>query len=207
MTLTGWRDRWFPSPDLDGLAIWALDLEMSGLQADRDRILSVGMVPIRGSVIRYGERYSSLVRPPDLDRLSNEGLRAHHLIRADLEHAPPLDAVLPEIDRRLREGALLLHFASLDLAFLRRAYRACGLAWPAPAVVDTVELLLRLHQRRLQWTPHAAPPQTTLADAREALGLPAHESHDAMGDALATAELYLVLRHRLGAFRLRDIRT
>jgi DNA polymerase-3 subunit epsilon len=207
MAWTDWRNRWFPSPALDELTLWALDLEMSGLDAERDRILAVGMVPIRRSVIRYGERYSSRVRPVDLDALSSEGLRAHHLIRADLDGAPPIEAVLPEIDRRLRDGALVLHFAAVDLAFLRRAYRECGLEWPAPPIVDTVDLLVRLHERLQRWTPSAVPPKTALGDARAALGLPAHDTHDALGDALATAELYLVLRHKLGAFTLRDIRT
>ncbi len=207
MVWTDWRRRWFASPALDDLALWALDLEMSGLQPERDRILSVGMVPIRRSAIRYGERFSSLVRPPDLDTLSSEGLRAHHLIRADLAHSPPLEDVLPDIDRRIREGPLVLHFAAVDLAFLTRAYRDCGLAWPTPVVIDTVDLRHRLYRRQARWNPNAAPPGTSLAEARASFGLPAHESHDALGDALATAELYLVLRHRLGAFTLRDIRT
>lgn len=207
MTWTDWRRRWLASPALDDLALWALDLEMSGLQPDRDRILSVGMVPIRRSTIRYGERFSSFVRPPDLDSLSSEGLRAHHLIRADLAQAPPLGDVLPAIDTRVREGPLVLHFAALDLAFLARAYRDCGLAWPNPVVVDTVELQHRLYRRQARWNPHATPPGTSLPEARASFGLPSHESHDALSDALATAELYLVLRHRLGAFTLRDIRT
>ena len=64
------RRRW------DEVVFWALDLEMSGLHTGADRILSIGMVPIRQGVIRYGERFYSLVRPPDVNGLSSEGLRA-----------------------------------------------------------------------------------------------------------------------------------
>ena len=206
MPLTAWRDRLFPSPLLDEVTLWALDLEMSGLDAARDRIVSVGMVPVRHGTIRYGERYASLVRPPDQEALSTEGIRAHHILPSDLESAPPLQEVLPEIDRRLREGPLLVHFAQLDLAFLEHGYRRTGLAWQPPEVVDTVDLLLDLQQRLEQWTPHPTPVKTSLGDARLALGLPAYPSHDALSDALATAELFLVLRHRLGARVLRDVR-
>jgi DNA polymerase-3 subunit epsilon len=184
---------------------WALDLEMSGLHPGADRILSVGMVPIRQGVIRYGERFCSLVRPPDLTGLSTEGLRVHHILPAEIVDAPTLAEVLPEVDRRLREGTLLLHFAQLDLAFLRDGYRRCEMHWPGPPLVDTMNLLLTYHQRLQQWTPHPPPPRTALDEARVDLGLPAYPSHDALSDALATAELFLVLRSRLGLERLRGI--
>ena len=137
--------------------------------------------------------------------MSTEGLRAHHLLPADIAGAPPLSAVLPEVDRRLREGVLLVHYSQLDLAFLRDGYRRCGLVWPRPRLVDTVNLLLELHQRQQQWTPHPPPPRTALSEARAALGLPAYPSHDALSDALAAAELFLVLRSRLSLETLRGI--
>jgi DNA polymerase-3 subunit epsilon len=119
--------------------------------------------------------------------------------------APSIARVLPEIAARLREGVLLLHFKALDLAFLREAHRRSGTSWPRPRVVDTVDLLLRLHDRQQQWTPHPPAPATGLAAARERLGLPAYPSHDALCDALATAELFLVLRSRLGLCTLRSL--
>ena len=48
-------------------------------------------------------------------------------------------------------------------------------------------------------------PQLNLADARRACGLPDYPAHDALTDAVATAELFLVLRHRLGARTLREL--
>jgi len=197
--------RLFRSRRWDEVVFWALDLEMSGLRAGSDRILSVGMVPIRHGVIRYGERYYSLVRPPDLEGLSTEGLRAHHLLPADVAGAPSIGQVLPEVDRRLREGTLLVHFAELDLAFLRDAYRRCGMEWSRPRLVDTMNLLMDLHHRQQRWTPHPPPPRTALSEARADLGLPAYPSHDALSDAVATAELFLALRSRLKLETLRGI--
>ena len=197
--------RLFRSRRWDEIVFWALDLEMSGLRAGRDRILSVGMVPIRNGVIRYGERFYSLVRPPEIEGLSTEGLRAHHILPADIAGAPGIGDVLPEVDRRLKEGALLVHFAELDLAFLRDAYRRCGMAWPRPRLVDTMNLLMDLHQRQQRWTPHPPPPRTALSEARADLGLPAYPPHDALSDAVATAELFLVLRSRLNLETLRGI--
>jgi DNA polymerase III subunit epsilon len=197
-------DRFLGAPRWDEAVLWALDLETSGLSAGTDRILSVGMVPIRAGVIHYGERYHSLVRPPQPDRLSTEGIRAHHILPAEVEDAPPLGTVLPEIDRRIREGLLLVHYAKLDLAFLRDAYRRTNTAWPRPRVIDTIDLLLALHDRRQQWTPHPPPPATALPEARAALGLPTYPNHDALSDAVATAELFLLLRSHLNLGTLKS---
>jgi DNA polymerase-3 subunit epsilon len=197
MPRTGWPD-WLargrrPWPEV----LWAVDLETTGLHARRDRILAVGMVPVRNRVIRYGERFATFVRPPAGAAPGAEGLRAHHLLPADLAGAPSIEAVLPEIDRRLREGGLLVHHAAIDVAFLRSAYRRGRMRWPAPRVVDTADLLWTLHRRRHRFTPHPPAPRIALAAAREQLGLPPYPAHDALLDALAAAELFLVLQSRL----------
>ncbi len=196
----------FRSPAWDSLTYWALDLETTGLRPKEDSILSVGMVPLRDGVIHYGERFYSLVRPKQEGVLSDEGLRAHHILPSESAAAPTLGHVLPEVDRRLRDSVLLLHFADLDVNFLRRAYQNIGWAWTRPTVVDTVDLLLKLQRRRQQIDPNPARVRTALTEARADMGLPPHEAHHALADAMATAELFLALRARLGASTLRDLR-
>ena len=93
-----------PSPEWDEVLFWSLDLETGGLDPRRDPILAVGMVPVREGTIRIGESYRSLVRPADGTRIDPESIRAHQLIWGELKEAPPIAEVLPEIDRRLREG-------------------------------------------------------------------------------------------------------
>jgi DNA polymerase-3 subunit epsilon len=193
------------SPKWEDVVFWSLDLETSGLSPRRDTIIAAGAVPIRRGIIQYGERYSTLVAQADPARPPGEGLRAHHILPSELEEAPPLDAVIRELDRRMREGALLLHFSSLDLGFLRRAYRQLGMRWPKPPVVDTVHLLHRFQYYMERLQAHATPVRTALPEARAALALPAYPDHDALSDALATAELFLALRARLGARTLREL--
>jgi DNA polymerase-3 subunit epsilon len=205
MQFSDWRNRLFPSPRWDEELYWALDLETSGLRIGDDAILSVGMVPIRNGVIRYGERFASMVCPPPGQTVSTEGLRAHHLIPAEYADAPPIGDVLPHIDRRLREGILLVHHARLDVGFLKNAYRRLERERPPLRVLDTIDLLLALHLRKHRFTPHPPRVRTGLSDVRVDLGLPAHTQHEALGDAVATAELFLLLRHRLATCRLREL--
>ncbi len=197
----------FFSPPWDSLAYWALDVETGGLEPGRDPIIAVGMVPILGGRIRLGEAYRTLVRPAEGDEIGPDSVRAHQLVWGEVRDAPAIEDVLPEVDRRLGDGVLLVHHRAIDVPFLRRAYRRAKVRWRSPEIVDTVDLLLALaHRRRFRSPLLPGEVSVNLSAARAAHGLPAYQVHDALTDAVATAELFLVLRHELGAKTLRDLR-
>ncbi len=198
----------FSSPPWDSVTYWSLDLETGGLDAGKDPIIALGMVPIRGGRIRLRESFRTLVRPGGQRRIDPDSVRAHQLVRDELRDAPTVDEVLPIVERALRGNVLLVHHRAIDVRFLQEACRRTGVRWPGPPVVDTVDLLLRL-ARRARFTSPDHPgdrPALNLSAAREAHGLPAYRAHEALTDAVATAELFLVLRHALGARTLRDLR-
>jgi DNA polymerase-3 subunit epsilon len=197
----------FTSPRWDLPVYWALDLETGGLDARHDPILSVGMVPIRGGVIRLGESFSTLVRPDPGRPIRPESVRAHQLLAGDLRKSPPLHAVLMEVDRRLEGGVLLVHNRGIDLPFLKDGHARTNLPWKRPRVVDTVDLIVRAATRRRFIRPGGEEmPSLNLSEARRVHGLPDYQAHDALTDAVSTAELFLVLRQVIGAKRLRDLR-
>lgn len=197
----------FGSPPWDEVTYWALDLETGGLDPRRDPIVAVGMVPIRQGTVRLGEGFRSLVRPAEGQRIRPESVAAHQLLASEVAGAPSLEEVLREVDRRLREGVLLVHFQAVDVPFLRRAYSRAGLRWPRPKVVDTVALLVRL-DRRAQFTSpdrHPDGPALQLGEARRRHGLPDYQAHDPLTDAVAAAELFLVLRLALKVRWVREL--
>lgn len=196
---------WLRSTAWDAVDYLALDLETSGLDPERERILGVGTVPLHGGVVRWGERYFSLVHPEGFGRLDGEAIGVHQILPAELQDAPPLDQVLAAVEERLEGHVLLAHHAPLDVGFLRRAFRAAGRPWPRPRVVDTRLLVARLDRRLHQLHPYGRPLPRSLAEVRKALDLPRYEYHHALTDALATAELFLVLRRRLGLQTLRQL--
>jgi DNA polymerase-3 subunit epsilon len=198
----------WPSPPWDRVTYWALDLETGGLDVRVDPIIAVGMVPIRDGVIRLGEAYASLVRPGAAAHIDPASISAHQLLPGEVRTAPALEDVLFEVDRRLHEGALLVHQAAIDVRFLKRAYRTTRLRYPRPPVVDTVTLLVKAAKRARFLDPGAPEhePDLNLGTARRVNGLPDYAQHDALTDAIATAELFLVLRRKLGAKTLRDLR-
>jgi DNA polymerase-3 subunit epsilon len=196
----------FSSPRWDSLVYWALDLETGGLDAKTDAILAVGMVPIRSGTIRLGEAFSTLVRPEGA--IHPRSVEAHQLVLGEVTSAPALARVLPEVERRIAEGVMLVHHQAIDVEFLKRAFGRLGQRWPKPPVVDTVELLVKAARRARFRNPDMPDdiPTLNLANARREYGLPDYSAHDALTDAVAAAELFLVLRRRLQAKTLRDLR-
>jgi len=196
------------SPPWDSVVYWSLDLETGGLDPKRDPILSVGMVPVHGGVIRYGDAWESLVRPAPGGAISAKSIETHQLVPDEVRDAPTLADVLSGIEQRVRGGVLLVHHASIDVRFLRRAFEQCRMSWPRPNVVDTVDLLLKMVKKARFTNPDArdGDPVLNLSAARAHFGLPDYHAHDALTDAVAAAELFLVLRRRLGAKTLRDLR-
>lgn len=196
----------FSSPRWDLPVYWALDLETGGLDARKDPILSVGMVPIRSGVIRLGESFSTLIRPDPGRPIKPESVRAHQLLAGDLRKSPPLQAVLLEVGRRLEGGVLLVHNRGIDLPFLKEGHARTGVPWKKPRVVDTVDLIVKAASRRRFIRPEGEEmPSLNLSEARRAQGLPDYQAHDALIDAVSTAELFLVLRQAIGAKTLRDL--
>lgn len=196
---------WFlRSPPWPSATFWALDLETGGLDTRRDPVIAVGMVPIREGVVRIGEAYRTLVRPPEGGAIDPDSVRAHQLLWGEVQDAPPREIVMKEIAARLRDEILLVHNQAFDVAFLRRDFEAVGLRWPSPRVADTARLLVKIGRMRQPDLPPDMQP-LNLARARRAYGLPEYQAHDALTDAVATAELFLVLAEVLGASTVRDL--
>ncbi len=186
---------------LDALPLLAVDLETTGLSPDRDRLLAVGWVPVDGTRIDLSGARRYVARRED----PGEAVVIHGLTHDDLEVGWPLEEVLAALKTALSGRVLLAHYAAFDLAFLDAAFRSVGEQPVRPPDVCTLDL-----QRRLL-TRHGHVPHDGLRlwRAREQHGLPPTRAHDALGDALACAELYLAQVAELGIsgpLYLRDVR-
>jgi DNA polymerase-3 subunit epsilon len=186
---------------LDRLSLLAVDLETTGLSPAHDEVLAVGWVPVDGLRIDLSGGRRRVVRHDD----PGDAVTIHGLTHDDLEEGRPLAEVLAELRRALAGRVLLAHHAPFELAFLDAAHRSVGERAVLPPAVCTLELQRRLLSRHGE----VRPGDLRLWRARERHGLPVTAAHDALGDALACAELYLAQTAELGAsgpLSLRDVR-
>jgi DNA polymerase III subunit epsilon len=169
-----------------------VDLETTGLDPDRDEIVSFAGIPIDAGRITIGGACTLTIRPGQMP--GAETIRIHGLRPKDLVDAPELADVLDTMLEALTGRVLVAHSAWVERGFLTKALENAGVRLRRP-VIDTAVLFRRL--RGGEGEDDEAPVR--LSSAARELGLPVHRPHHADGDALTTAQLFLALATRLEA--------
>jgi DNA polymerase-3 subunit epsilon len=168
------------------VAYCVLDLETTGLSPQRDEIVSWATVPVdRGRIVVGGIR-DGLVRPAG--PVPATSVRIHGIRPTDLDDAPPLDEALDALLEAVADRVLVVHVDWVERGFLGAALRRRGMRLRGP-VLDTARLA------------HARFPDlgeaVALTTLSRRLGLPVYAEHEARGDALTTAQVFLALATRL----------
>lgn len=181
-----------PLPDLrqswERAEFVVLDFETTGLDARRDRLLSMGWVVMQGPAIPLATAHHRLIRP---EREIPEASAVIHRITDDraaegMAEIDALDELLPVLAGRF----LVAHNARFELAFLDAACRRHFGARPVMPVIDTLQLARRGFERR--HLPHGKG-ELRLDSLRTRYHLPRYHAHHALIDALGTAELFSAL--------------
>ncbi|MBI4957013.1 MAG: 3'-5' exonuclease [Myxococcales bacterium] len=134
------RDPWWDEP-LERCPLVFLDLEMTGLDSERDRVVEICAERVRGDVLEA--RLCSLVRAD-----CGGGEAYHHLGPEVLATAPTFAELAPEIEAIFAGGVLVAHAAGHDAAFLAAEMRRIGRSFACPHYVDTLALSRRAFNLR-----------------------------------------------------------
>ncbi len=173
---------------LERLPMVAIDCETTGLDARRDRIVSIAAVRIAAGL--------SVVEPPVLDTLIDprmpipaRAVAVHGIDNARIANAPTIAEAYDEILAALAGCVVVGHHVSFDLAMLAGEVRRNGLDWREPAHFDTFELMAGLG---------LAADNIDLVEMLALLGIePKGTRHTAAGDARMAADLFVALARKL----------
>lgn len=175
---------------LEQAPLLALDVETTGLNAEKDGIVSIGLMPFSLQRIRCAEARYWVVKPRT--ELSDTSITFHHITHSDIRHAPALAHVLKALLNAMAGHVMVVHYRNLERGFLDQAVRRHlgeGLQFP---VIDTMQLEALMHRGNRSWMDRLLrrpPVSIRLADSRARYHLPPYHAHHALTDALATAEL------------------
>jgi DNA polymerase-3 subunit epsilon len=162
-------------------ARWVVvDCETSGLDIDRDRLLSVAGVAVREGRVDLADAYEAKVRQ---DTPSSPENIVIHGIGGDTQvlHGKELERVAREFAAFVGDGVPAAFHAAFDAGILRRHGVAPRRRW-----LDLAGLAPALF-------PALGRKDSSLDHWLAAFGIPLQARHDALGDAFATAQLLLVL--------------
>ncbi|MBF0611111.1 MAG: 3'-5' exonuclease [Magnetococcales bacterium] len=166
-----------------------LDLETTGLNPSRAEILSIGAVPVVGDKILTSRALRLLVKPEG--EIDPETIRIHGLRPIDVENGLPADEAVRILTNFMGSRPLLGYYLEFDMAMVDKYLEPmCGVRLPN----RRIEVSEVYYRHKLDLTSMATPYVDLSFEAiRRDLGVPLLDPHDAMGDALMTAMMYIRL--------------
>lgn len=169
------------------------DTETTGLEpSSGDEIIQIAAVRIVNGRLLQGEYFDQLVNPGrDIPAGSTT---IHGISNEQVQDKPGIEEVLPGFARFVGHSILVAHNAAFDMRFLELKSDVCGVRFDNP-VLDTVLLSAWLHDHS---------QHHTLDDLAQRYGIIIESRHSALGDSMATAQVFLRLLKQLAS---RDVLT
>lgn len=184
-----------------------LDLEMTGPEPDYNEIIQIGAVLFDDDWQEKG-RYLTNVYPENEEAFSSASEKIHNLSLADLEDAPMIYDVIPEmetwiceklglrvpkdqLDRTpfLRNVIICGQSVINDINFLKEAYRYEKLKWPYSRVLLDLHTLAYFTFRVLKANGQKVPDRLSLTAIANHFGFAREDGfHNALEDAVLTAQ-------------------
>jgi DNA polymerase III subunit epsilon len=172
-----------------------LDTESTGLDAKRDRLVSIGAVSSMHFQLFLEDVFEVFL--PIAHNTS--AVHVHGITRelAAERGMPEAEAIAGFLDY-LRDGVIVGHHVRHDVAMLEEATRRhFGLERLSNLVVDTMDLTLRLEELgRMTRSPFEEQPDFSLDGLCRRFAIPPHDRHTAMGDAFLTGQIFIKLLKR-----------
>ena len=173
-----WLNPW--EQPLLGTRYFVLDLESDGLQRKNNRILSVGAITVVDQRLCYNDAFYHVLH--HTGGLQADAMLIHGLSPTTLQQGDNTEAVLGALCEQGQHSVWVGFHAGFDARLLQQAFQSV-LQWSCdPTILNVAEYLPALF-------PEHTDTQHHLDDWVEHFGLYAIERHNALGDAMVTAEL------------------
>lgn len=169
-----------------------LDLETSGLDPERDHILSLGYLELSQGTLCLQSAETTYVQAHD--KVKAETAVINHIVPQMLIDAHALDDAMLKLFARMQGKVLLVHGSNVERRFIQRYLQQRYQLTDLPLIwFDTLLMEKSLFSnRQLQ-----QQGDYRLAAVRSRHNLPAYPGHGALVDALATGELFIALCKKL----------
>jgi DNA polymerase-3 subunit epsilon len=182
---------------LDETTFVVFDTELTGLNARKDSIVSLGAVKMQGKRILLADEFYRLVEPRTA--LTAKSVVIHQITPSEAAGLPGIEALLPEFIEYCGDAVVVGHAVSIDLGFLNREMKHLYGHGIRNRAVDTARLYQWLRNKEENACAYhsGVPDSLDLFSLAKKYHIPVSSAHNALGDAFITAQLLQRLLHDL----------
>ncbi len=174
--------RIYSSTDLKAAKFYAIDVETTGLDLDKDEIISFACVPIIDLKILVRDTFYTLIKPKSYNY---KAMRYHGISKDNLMDAPGFEEVSDRILKAL-DGILVGHSVEFDFSFLKTNFKSLGVRFKRDLIdIAMVERWLRLKRKTEE-------DNFGLDGMIATYGMEQHYRHNAAADAFFAAQIFQI---------------
>ena len=160
----------------------ALDVETTGLDPEKDRIVEIALIRISdGNIV---DKLVTLLNPemripPDVSSI--HGITDNHV-----KNAPLFSDIAEPVLKLINGKTILVHNADFDIPFLKNELKLCGLELPDIKIIDNRKIIDTLKIAR----KHFCFPNNSLSTIATYYNIDTSGLHRAEADAIMTYRIY-----------------
>lgn len=159
-----------------------VDTETTGLNANVDRVIEIGIIRVEGGKITH--KYSKIINPTI--EVSEFSYKMTGIKKSEIKKAPTFEKIKNEIFDLLKGGLFVAHNAKFDYDFLDNEFMKVDMPFSVPQLC-TVKLTRMLY-------PHF--PRHDLDTVTQRLHLEIKKRHRAFDDAYSLWEILQIIMEK-----------
>ncbi|DAB40971.1 MAG TPA: DNA polymerase III subunit epsilon [Sulfurovum sp. UBA12169] len=174
-----------------GDEIVVFDCETTGLDPQKDHIVSIGAVKIKGDKILTDQALHIYVQQKK--EIAHESIKIHQIRNCDLQDAVAIEEAIESFLHFIGNRTLAGYYLEFDVAMINK-YTKKMFGITLPNKQEEVSALY--YDKKISTIPQGNIDlrfDTIVAN----LALPRLKAHDALNDAIMTAMMYLKLKHTI----------
>ncbi|MCB1593303.1 MAG: hypothetical protein KDI76_00190 [Xanthomonadales bacterium] len=163
-----------------------LDFETTGLDSKKDHIISAGWVEISKNKIQLASAEHHLISTKK--QLSGQSVSIHNLTDDMISQGVPITIFFKYLLKKITGKVVIAHYKKIEYEFLQQISNSIFGCHLPIIMLDTLMIEKKIREKA---NKPIVVNELRLFNLRNHYNLPRYHAHNALEDAIATAELFL----------------
>jgi len=175
-----------PGPEDEVVVV---DCETTGLDVAKDDIITIAAVKVRGNRILTSEKFVAVARPEA--KMNAEAIKVHRLLESDVEGGERIRQIMRDFLHFVGGRPLVGYYLEFDVAMIDKNVLPLIQIELPNRMIEVSEMY---YERRYGNAQPGEQIDLSFVRMLHELGIPMLDQHDALNDAIMTAEAYVALK-------------